>query len=218
MNMPNYPIPEPMVYIIDDDKDVCESLSWLLQSVQLEVKVFNSATEFLNFERPNIPACILLDIRMKGMSGLQLQEHLALKNISIPIIFMTGHGDIPMSVQAMRKGAFDFLEKPFNPQHMLNQVQACLQKAEVDFVKQAEIREQMLKLQTLSPREQEIIELLVDGLASKVIAQKLNISHKTVEIHRTHIRQKLGTESVAHIVNMVLNCRKYQQTSSQSAF
>lgn len=211
-------VPEPIVYIIDDDQDVCESLNWLLQSVQLEVLVFNNAIDFLNFERPNVPACILLDIRMKGMSGLQLQDILCAKNIDLPIIFMSGHGDIPMSVQAMRKGAFDFLEKPFNPQHMLNQVQACLQKAEIDFVTQQQKREHMLKLQSLSPREREIIEYLVDGLSSKVIAQKLNISHKTVEIHRSHIRQKLGTESTAHLINIVLNCRNTQNTQLQPMF
>ena len=203
-------LPEHIVYIIDDDKDVCESLSWLLQSVQIEVQIFNSAIDFLNFPLPHRPACLLLDIRMRGMSGLQLQETLIHRKLNLPIIFMTGHGDISMAVQAMRKGAFDFLEKPFNPQHMLNQVQSCLQKAEIDFVAEENKRQQRLKLNLLSPREREIIDYLVDGLPSKVIAQKLNISHKTVEIHRSNIRQKLGTESIAHIVNLVLNCRNHQ--------
>lgn len=198
---------EPIVYVIDDDQDVCDSLTWLLGSVQLQVKSFNSAHDFLNDERPEVPACLILDIRMRGMSGLQLQAQLLAQGIHLPIIFMTGHGDIPMSVTAMRQGAFDFLEKPFNPQHMLNQVQICLQQAELDFKNQLKIKCDLQKLNHLSPREREIVELLVDGLASKQIAQQLQISHKTVEIHRAHIRQKLGIESIAQIVNMVLRCR-----------
>lgn len=207
MYLTNSHVHEPIVYVIDDDQDICNSLTWLLDSVQLETKTFNSATEFLNFQRPQTPACLILDIRMRGMSGLQLQQQLNQQKIRMPIIFMTGHGDIPMSVNAMKAGAFDFLEKPFNPQHMLNQIQACLQLAEQDFIEEEKRQEQMIKLKSLSPRESEIINLLVDGLSSKHIAQMLNISHKTVEIHRTHIRQKLGTESIAQIVNMVLMCR-----------
>ncbi|MFW3962577.1 response regulator transcription factor [Acinetobacter radioresistens] len=208
MYLNNSHVPEPIVYVIDDDQDIRNSLTWLLDSVQLETKTFSSATEFLNYPRPNTPACLILDIRMRGMSGLQLQQQLNQQKAYIPIIFMTGHGDIPMSVNAMKAGAFDFLEKPFNPQHMLNQIQACLQQAEQDFVAGENRKQQLLKLKSLSPRENEIINLLVDGLSSKHIAQMLNISHKTVEIHRTHIHQKLGTESIAQIVNMVLMCRE----------
>ena len=207
MYLNNPHVPEPIVYVIDDDQDICNSLTWLLDSVQLETKTFNSATEFLNYQRSNTPACLILDIRMRGMSGLQLQQQLNQQKAYIPIIFMTGHGDIPMSVNAMKAGAFDFLEKPFNPQHMLNQIQACLQQAEQDFIESEKRKQQIQKLKSLSPRENEIIQLLVDGLSSKHIAQILNISHKTVEIHHTHIRQKLGTESIAQIVNMVLMCR-----------
>lgn len=207
MYLNNAHVPEPIVYVIDDDQDICNSLTWLLESVQLENKTFNSATEFLNYQRPNTPACLILDIRMRGMSGLQLQQQLNQQKIRMPIIFMTGHGDIPMSVNAMKAGAFDFLEKPFNPQHMLNQIQASLQLAEQSFIAEEKRQQQMVKLSSLSPRENEIINLLVDGLSSKHIAQLLNISHKTVEIHRTHIRQKLGTESTAQIINMVLMCR-----------
>ena len=207
MYLNNSHVPEPIVYVIDDDQDIRNSLTWLLDSVQLETKAFSNATEFLNYPRPNTPTCLILDIRMRGMSGLQLQQQLNQQKAYIPIIFMTGHGDIPMSVNAMKAGAFDFLEKPFNPQHMLNQIQACLQQAEQDFVTAENRKQQLLKLKSLSPRENEIINLLVDGLSSKHIAQMLNISHKTVEIHRTHIRQKLGTESIAQIVNMVLMCR-----------
>lgn len=201
---------EPIVYVIDDDQDVRDSLTWLLGSVQLQVKAFSSAHDFLAYDRPETPACLILDIRMRGMSGLQLQAQLLSQKVNIPIIFMTGHGDIPMSVTAMRNGAFDFLEKPFNPQHMLNQIQICLQQAEVDFKAQLQIKQYMQKLHSLSPREREILDLLVDGLASKQIAQQLQISHKTVEIHRAHIRQKLGIESVAQIVHMVLRCRGTQ--------
>lgn len=208
MYINNSYVPEPIVYIIDDDQDICNSLTWLLESVQLESKTFNSATEFLTYQRPNTPACLILDIRMRGMSGLQLQQHLNQQKVRIPIIFMTGHGDIPMSVNAMKAGAFDFLEKPFNPQHMLNQIQSCLQQAEQDFIEEEKRQQQMEKLKSLSPRESEIINLLVEGLSSKHIAQVLNISHKTVEIHRTHIRQKLGTESIAQIISMVLRCRE----------
>ncbi|SPL70902.1 MULTISPECIES: response regulator transcription factor [Acinetobacter] len=208
MYVANSEVLEPIVYIIDDDQDICNSLTWLLESVQLENKTFNSATEFLNYQRPHTPACLILDIRMRGMSGLQLQQQLNQQKIRMPIIFMTGHGDIPMSVNAMKAGAFDFLEKPFNPQHMLNQIQASLQLAEQSFIEEEKRQQQMVKLNSLSPRETEIINLMVDGLSSKHIAQMLNISHKTVEIHRTHIRQKLGTESIAQIINMVLLCRE----------
>ena len=208
MYLNNSHVPEPIVYVIDDDQDIRNSLTWLLDSVQRETKTGRSATVFVNYPRPKTPACLILDIRMRGMSGLQLQQQLNQQKAYIPIIFMTGHGDIPMSVNAMKAGAFDFLEKPFNPQHMLNQIQACLQQAEQDFVAAENRKQQLLKLKSLSPRENEIINLLVDGLSSKHIAQMLNISHKTVEIHRTHIRQKLGTESIAQIVNMVLMCRE----------
>ena len=187
-------MPEPIVYIVDDDHDVCNSLTWLLDSVQLPAKVFHSATDFLAYLRPEGPACLILDIRMRGMSGLQLQQQLRQQQDQIPIIFMSGHGDIPMSVAAMRAGAFDFLEKPFNPQHMLNQIQSCLHQAERNYLEHVQRQQHMQKLQSLSPREREIMDLLVDGLASKQIAQNLNISHKTVEIHRAHIRKKLGTE------------------------
>lgn len=204
---------EPIVYVIDDDIDVCNSLTWLFESVHLEVKTFQSALDFLEYERPERPACLISDIRMRGMSGLQLQEKLNQNQILLPIIFMTGHGDIPMSVTALKNGAFDFLEKPFNSQHMLNQVQVCLQHAEIKFHEHISRQNQLKKIQSLSPRELEIIHLLVDGLPSKKIALQLNISHKTVEIHRAHIRQKLGTESIAQIVHMVLNCKgKYSPT------
>src|SRR5690606_29945450 len=207
MYLTNSHVPEPIVYVIDDDQDICISLTWLLDSVQLETKTFNSATEFLNFQRPQTPACLILDIRMRGMSGLQLQQQLNQQKIRMPIIFMTGHGDIPMSVNAMKTGAFDFLEKPFNPQHMLNQVQACLQLAEQDFIEEVKGRIQMIKFKSISPSDCEIINLLVDGLSSKHIALIFNISSKTFDNHSTHIRQKLGTESIAQIVNMVLMCR-----------
>jgi len=124
MYLNNSHVPEPIVYVIDDDQDIRNSLTWLLDSVQLETKTFSSATEFLNYPRPNTPACLILDIRMRGMSGLQLQQQLNQQKAYIPIIFMTGHGDIPMSVHAMKAGAFDFLEKPYNPQHIHNQIQA----------------------------------------------------------------------------------------------
>lgn len=206
MHSLNHDLPEPVVYVIDDDADVRRSLTWLLDSVQLPVQSFASALEFLESPLLDAPACIVLDIRMRGMSGLQLQSHLQQQGCAIPIIFMTGHGDIAMSVQAMRAGAFDFLEKPFHPQQMLNQIQNCLQHAEAIYRAQRTQQQQQQKLQSLSPREREIMALLVEGYASKVIAQKLNISHKTVEIHRAHIRQKLGTESIAHLVNLALSC------------
>lgn len=197
----------PIVYVVDDDADGRTSLRWLVGSVGLPIETFASAAEFLESYRTDRPSCLVLDIRMPGMGGLELQSLLRDRQEYLPIIFMTGHGDIPMSVRAIKNGAFDFLEKPFNSQVMLEVIQAALKKACLAYANDQIRCEDAARLETLSKRERQVLDLLVDGLQGKQVAHELNISLRTVEIHRANIRQKLGTDSLAKIVQMVLAYR-----------
>jgi len=194
----------PCVYVVDDDDGVRESLRWLLDSVGHRVKVFRNAREFLDGYDPDQPGCLLLDIRMPLMGGFELQEKLRAENLPLPILFLTGHGSIPMSVRAMRAGAFDFIEKPFSDQALLERVQEAVNHAAELYRQQRHLRFFNQHLSTLSPREREVLDLLMDGMSSRQIGEELGISKKTVEVHRSHIREKLGIGSVAELVRMVL--------------
>ncbi|OZM72487.1 DNA-binding response regulator [Amycolatopsis antarctica] len=194
-----------IVYIVDDDRELRTSLAWLLESVHIESRCFPDVRSFLDAHDPAEPACMVLDVRMPGASGFDLQETLAAAGSAIPVIFVSAHGDIRMSVRALQNGAVDFLEKPYDPQHMLDVVQKALRTAGDRFARAAAVRELADRLDTLSPREREILELVVDGVASKNIASRLGISVKTVDVHRTRIREKTGAESIATLVRDVLH-------------
>ena len=194
----------PIVYIVDDDKDLRTSLAWLLESVSVKAQCFAGAEEFLAHYDPRQPACLVLDVRMPQTSGFQLQEILNRRGSTLPTIFVSAHGDIPMSVTAMKNGALDFVEKPYNPQQMIDRIQAALKTA-VQAQDDQEQREHLQgKLALLTSREREVLMLVVDGKASKVIARELNISVKTVDVHRTKIKEKMGVTSIAMLVREVL--------------
>jgi FixJ family two-component response regulator len=193
---------EPVIYIVDDDDAVRVSLRWLLESVGHKVETFSNGREFLSAADPRIPGCLLLDVRMPYMGGFELQDSLRSAGFRLPIIFLSAHGDIPMTVRAMKSGAYDFLEKPYNDQHLIDKVTDAL-KVGLREHHQARANSQTQDLlKQLSAREREVFDLLIVGKASKVIATELNISYKTVEVHRAHIREKLGVTSLAELVRL----------------
>jgi FixJ family two-component response regulator len=196
---------EPTVFIIDDDEAVRDGLGQLMQSINLNVKTFASAAEFLGFCKPDMQGCLVLDVRMPGMSGLKLQEELLLRNISLPIIFISGHGDVPMAVETIRKGAIDFMEKPVGDQALLDRVQEALEK-DAQFKKEQAKRDvAKAKFELLTPREREVLDLIMAGKLNKVIASELGLSHRTVEVHRASIMEKMGVDSVAELVILINN-------------
>ena len=194
----------PIVYIVDDDKDLRTSLAWLLESVSVKAQCFAGAEEFLAHYDPRQPACLVLDVRMPQTSGFQLQEILNRRGSTLPTIFVSAHGDIPMSVTAMKNGALDFVEKPYNPQQMIERIQAALRTAVSAQLDQEQRQLLQGKLALLTSREREVLMLVLDGKASKVIARELNISVKTVDVHRTKIKEKMGVTSIAMLVREVL--------------
>ena len=195
--------PTPTVFIVDDDSSIRESLSLLLSSAGYSVKTFASAKEFLESERDTPgPACLVLDVKMPGLSGLDLQEELTSRNYSIPVIFITGHGDIPMSVQAMKKGAVDFLSKPFDDSQLLDAVKVALLKdsqARTDLNEQKHI---MQRLDSLTTREHEALTYLITGMLNKQIAYELKISERTVKAHRKQVLDKMDVTSIAELVRL----------------
>ena len=194
----------PIVFVIDDDEAFRKSLKWLIESVDLHVETFASAQEFIKRFDPNIPGCLVLDVRMPGMSGLELQEHLSDNGIELPIIVVTGYGDVPTAVRALRAGAIDFLEKPFSDQILLDQVQKAIDE---DVDRQRKRREQMQfaeRTERLTRREQQVMRMVVEGLSSKQIAEKLSVSFKTIEAHRSKIMKKMEATNVPHLIRMNL--------------
>lgn len=194
---------EGLVFLIDDDAAVRDSLSLLLRSVGLNVIAYANAYDFLEADHQEHPACLVLDVRMPGMGGLQLSRALREKGGSWPIVFITGHGDVPMAVEAMRDGAFDFIQKPFREDELIERVQQAIEQDEADLAVQAERHDVEARLESLTDREQEILEQLVEGHANKVIAINLGISQRTVELHRLRVMQKMQARSLAHLVRMV---------------
>jgi RNA polymerase sigma factor (sigma-70 family) len=190
--------------VVDDDSGVRNAMRALLKSVGLEAQLFASAQEFLSGYQPSQTGCLLLDIRMPGMSGMELQQQLNMRGAVIPVIFMTGHGDIPMAVEAMQHGAFDFLQKPFRDQDLLDRIQRALAK-DIELRKSlsehTRIRE---RLESLTPREREVLDLMVKGKQNKAVAQELAVSPRTVEIHRARVMEKMQVHSVAELVHMML--------------
>ena len=192
----------PIVYVVDDDADVRDGLKALFESVGLRCEVFSSATQFLTRKAPEVVSCLVLDVRLPGLSGLDVQAQLAEAEISIPVVFITGHGDIPMTVKAMKAGAVEFLTKPFREQELLDAVRAALQRDRIRRDSEDEIRDLRTRFETLSAREREIVALVTAGLMNKQAAAKLGVSEVTVKVHRHNAMQKLGARSVADLVRI----------------
>lgn len=193
---------DPIVFVVDDDSSVRESLVDLISSVGLKAKAFNSAREFLRHKRPDAPACLVLDVRLPGTSGMDLQQELAKSEEPLPIIFITGHGDIPMSVRAIKAGAVEFLTKPFRDQDLLDAIQEALKTdraAREQRVRAAEFRR---RYESLTPREREVMQFVVSGLLNKQIAGELDISEITVKMHRGQVMHKMKAQSVVELLHM----------------
>ncbi len=194
----------PTIIVVDDDEAVRSSLKLLLKSVGLPVETYASAQEFLDRFDSDRPGCLVLDIRMPCMSGLELQERLNTLHAMIPVVFITGHGDVPMAVEAMQHGAVDFIQKPFRDQDLLDRINQALEK---DHDNRAGLKQRDAirgRIADLTPREHEVLELVTAGKANKVIAGDLNVSQRTVEIHRARVMEKMGASSLAHLVRMVI--------------
>jgi FixJ family two-component response regulator len=208
----------PIVYVIDDDESMRRGLTNLFESVGLRVEAFGSAPELLQRKLPDVPSCVVLDIRLPGMSGLDFQTLLEKAAIHIPIVFMTGHGDIPMSVKAMKAGAADFLTKPFRQQEMLDAVTAAIERDRKRRQDEKIVSNARALFETLTPREREILALVAAGLMNKQIAAEIGIAEITVKIHRGHIMKKMGTRSLADLVRIaeMLGIRHTQPLHSKT--
>ncbi len=199
--------PAPLVYVLDDDRACRESLQWLLESDGYRVQTFATAEHFLASCEPRAGACLILDLRMPGMSGLALQEELLRRGQYLPIIFVTGHADVPTAVDAVKKGAVDFLQKPFKGEELLAQVAKAVALDRATLHLHAQRQFAYTRLAALSQREREVMERIIEGKLNKTIADELAISLKTVEAHRAHIMEKLGVHSVAELVQLTLSSR-----------
>lgn len=193
---------DSVVFVIDDDGAIREALSSLVRSVGLHVETFRSPGEFLQKKLPLVPSCLVVDVRLPGMSGLDFQRELTEGNVQIPVIFITGHGDIPMSVRAMKAGAVEFLTKPFRDQDLLDAIQVGLERDRVRRKREAEILTLKKRFESLTPREQEVLPWVVTGMLNKQIAAELGTSEGTVKVHRSQLMRKMGAESIADLVRM----------------
>lgn len=192
------------VYIVDDDVAMRESLEFLVSSVGMNVLTFASASDFLEQVSDNASGCVVLDVRMPGMSGLDLQEHLTQNRFAMPVIIVTGHADVPMAVRALKSGAYDFIEKPFNDQVLLECIQRALEEESQAKVRLDRQREIDGRIDTLTPRERQVMEMVVSGMANKQVAAELGLSEKTIEVHRKHVMEKMGAGNVADLIRMAL--------------
>jgi FixJ family two-component response regulator len=193
------------VYVVDDDDGMRRALSLLLNTVGYKTAAFANPKEFLEKFRPDAAGCLVLDIRMPGMSGLELQQHLNRMGSMLPVIFITGHGDVPMAVQAMKEGAFEFVQKPFRDQDLLDRVNHALEQDRKNRGTLALRAEVLQRFESLTAREKQVMELVVDGAPNKVIAIDLGLSERTVEIHRAKVMEKMSARSVAHLVKLQLS-------------
>jgi FixJ family two-component response regulator len=192
----------PAVFVVDDDASVREALDGLFRSIGLQAKTFGSAAEFLQHKLPDAPSCLVLDVRLPGLSGLDFQAELAAAGLHIPIIFMTGHGDIPMTVKAMKAGAVEFLPKPFRDQDMLDAVQQALERDRERRQHNSGLAKLKSSFNTLTPREQEVMSLVTAGLMNKQVAGEIGVSEITAKVHRGNIMRKMGAKSLAELVRM----------------
>ncbi|MGA2779036.1 MAG: response regulator transcription factor [Steroidobacteraceae bacterium] len=194
--------PPSIVFVVDDDASIREALSGLIRSVGLRVDLFDSTREFLKLKRPDAPSCLVLDVRLPGESGLDLQRELADGNIHIPIIFITGHGDIAMSVKAMKAGAVEFLTKPFRDQDLLDAIQVALERDRAARQRANESAMLRKRLESLTPRERDVLPLIVAGLPNKEVAAELGTTEGTVKVHRSQLMRKMGADSLPDLVRM----------------
>jgi FixJ family two-component response regulator len=196
------PETEPLVFIVDDDPGMRQALQSLLKSVGLKVEAFGSAADFLTRKLSNAPSCLVLDVRLPGLSGLDFQAELTKAGIKIPIVFITGHGDIPMTVKAMKAGAVEFLPKPFRDQDLLDAVRVGLDRDRARRESDEATSELSAKFQSLTAREQQVIAFVTSGLMNKQIAAEIGVSEITVKVHRSNVMRKMGARSLAHLVRM----------------
>ena len=194
--------PTSIVFVVDDDPSVRRAIKRLVESVGLHVELFGSATEFINSSHPDVASCLVLDIRLPGISGLDFQRELVQAKNGIPVIFITAHGDIPMTVRAMKAGAVEFLTKPFRDQDLLDAIQVGLERDRVRRQRQAETAMLRERLESLTPREREILPLVVSGLLNKQVAAEIGATEATVKVHRSQLMRKMGASSLADLVRM----------------
>ena len=192
----------PQVFIVDDDQAVRDALQMLLRSVKMESQAYASGQEFLSALEENARGCVVLDIRMPGMSGMDVQKEISRRGTGLAVVFLTGHGDIPMAVEAIQVGAFDFVQKPFRDEDLLNTIRNALDRSESIHEKREQVDEIRKRLALLTPRETEVLEKVVTGKPNKVIASDLELSTRTVEIHRSRVMEKMEADSLAHLVRM----------------
>jgi RNA polymerase sigma factor (sigma-70 family) len=192
-----------VVFVVDDDPSVRSSLKFLLSSVGLQVESFESAETFLQRKPPDAPSCLVLDVRLRGLSGLDFQRELAARNIRIPIVFVTGHGDIPMSVRAMKAGAIEFLTKPYRDQDLLDAVRVALERDRARREEEKDLTDLRQRFESLTPREQEVISMVVSGKLNKQIAGELGTAENTVKVHRSRAMEKMNAQSFADLVRMI---------------
>ena len=203
---PSHSVPDQIVYIVDDDDALRDSLAWLLDSAGYASESFASAEAFLGVYDEGMAGCLLLDVRMPGMSGLELYEELCSRHATLPVVFITGHGDVPMAVAALKRGAADFIEKPFNDEAMLRLVEQCLANEREHRSRRRQDAEVARRFDQLTQREREVLDLIIAGKLNKQIADVLGISIKTVEVHRARVMEKMRASSLAELVQNVLAC------------
>jgi RNA polymerase sigma factor (sigma-70 family) len=195
--------PESLVFVVDDDPSVRSAIKRLIVCVGLQVELFGSPQEFLASKIPNVPSCLVLDVRLPGISGLALQRQLVEANVQIPIIFITAHGDVPMTVRAMKAGAVEFLPKPFHDQDLLDAIQLALEKDRSRRQQEAELTALRERFESLSPREREVVAMVVSGMLNKQIAVQIGTAENTVKIHRSRAMEKMQANSLANLVRMI---------------
>lgn len=214
MRTPSMKERQPIVFVVDDDEAVRSALKLLLKSVGLTATALPTAQQFLSTYDPVQPGCLVLDVRMPGMSGLELQEQLNLRGAVIPVIFITGHGDVPMAVEAMQQGAFDFLPKPFRDQDLIDRIQRALAKDKQNRAELGERSRNRERFESLTPREREVLALVASGKPNKVMAGDLGLSQRTVEIHRARVMEKMGVSSLAQLVRIVMDLNSAAKSES----
>ena len=204
----------PLVFVIDDDASVRSSLKFLLSTVGLQAETFDSADSFLHKKRPDVPSCVVLDVRLPGVSGIDFQRELTARNISIPIVFLTGHGDIPMSVRAMKAGAVEFLTKPFREQDLLDAVRVALDRDRTRREHETELADIRRRFDSLTSREQEVLSMVMNGMLNKQIAAELGTAESTVKVQRSRAMEKMQAESLAHLIKMIQKLQLPSQKAS----
>jgi FixJ family two-component response regulator len=193
---------QPLVFLVDDNPSIRKALQRLFDSTGITCRTFASAQDFLDSPRPAVPACLILDLHIPGLSGLELQRELARQDQSIPIIFLTGHGDVPTAVRAMKEGAVEFLSKPFDDRDLLEAVRRAIQRDRTDLRHRLELAELRARLESLTPREREVLALVVTGRLNKQVAAELDASEKTIKVHRHQVMRKMEAKSLAELVRM----------------